>query len=70
MSDPVAEAAQRACRGEVSHLIGPGRYALRGAREMAEPIRELHRHRHLYQTLDEFLADLVPLIYTSEEMQS
>lgn len=43
MNDPAIEAAQRATGGRVSHLVGPGRYALRGAREMADPIRELHR---------------------------
>ena len=48
--DPAVEAAQRATDGRVSHLIGPGRYALRGAREALAPIRELHRREEIGAT--------------------
>lgn len=43
MSDPAVEAALRATKGKTSHLVGPGRYALRGAREALGPIRAKHR---------------------------
>lgn len=44
-SDPAEEAAKRACGPHrVSPYVGPGRYAMRGAREALAPLRELHRH--------------------------
>ena len=78
MSAPAINAARRAFdtlwpdQGdfEFKALGRTRRFAIEAACEMAAPIRELHRRRHLYQNLDEFLADLVPLIYTSEELQS
>jgi hypothetical protein len=78
MSAPTIDAARRAFNTiwpeqgdfEFQALGNTRRFAIESACEMARPIRELHRRRHLYQTLDEFLADLVPLIYAGEEMQS
>lgn len=40
--EPAIEAAIRAVPTEVSTWVGPGRFALRGAREALKPIRELH----------------------------
>ena len=43
-SDPAEEAAKRACGPHgVSPYVGPGRYAMRGAREALEPLKQLHR---------------------------
>lgn len=44
MSDPAVDAAQRATQPHgIPWAVGPGRYALHGAREALAPIRELHR---------------------------
>lgn len=41
-SDPAEEAAKRACGPHgVSPYVGPGRYAMRGAREALAPLREM-----------------------------
>ncbi|SDT83690.1 hypothetical protein SAMN04488548_12728 [Gordonia westfalica] len=84
MTDPAVDAAQRACEPHgVSHFVGPGRYALRGAREALAPLRELHRldgcperddctdPEHL--TLcsgcyQEWPCRTAPLIYSSDEL--
>lgn len=43
VDDPAVEAAKRAARPfNVSPYIGPGRFALYGAREALAPLRELH----------------------------
>ncbi|AXQ52088.1 hypothetical protein SEA_EJIMIX_87 [Mycobacterium phage Ejimix] len=70
------EAAKRATNGKVSHLIGPGRYALRGAIEMAKPVREkLDEWRAALQgppTPEAAIAlavieDIAPLVYRESE---
>lgn len=44
MTDPAIEAAERATQPRgIPWAVGPGRYALHGAREALAPIRDLHR---------------------------
>lgn len=79
MTDPAVEAARRACEPMgVSHLVGPGRHALRGAREALAPIREVidclevdlanAPHESWPAIVVEALGRLEPLIYTTEEL--
>ncbi|MGP3708512.1 hypothetical protein [Gordonia paraffinivorans] len=45
--DPAVDAAQRVTQPRgIPWAVGPGRYALHGAREALAPIRELHRPGH------------------------
>lgn len=64
---------------EYDHLIGPGRYALRGAREALKPIREEFVHLQRFASdlgsnsdlgrgLQYALDGIAPLIYTTEEL--
>lgn len=44
MTDPAVAAAERVTQPRgIPWAVGPGRYALHGAREALAPIRELHR---------------------------
>ena len=44
MTDPAIEAAERVTQPRgIPWAVGPGRYALHGAREALAPIRDLHR---------------------------
>lgn len=73
MTDPGIEAARKATEGKVSHFMGPGRYALIGAREALGPIRELHDRWSSIGVLPpeawQILDEIGDLIFTSEELE-
>ncbi|YCU34479.1 hypothetical protein ACRYGU_16680 [Mycobacteroides abscessus] len=85
MTDPAVEAAQRAwdATAEMTaggYVVNPYRVAKTAAREALKPIRE--RHTHWVTELEKsplpatagaialvVLADLAPLIFTTEELE-
>lgn len=76
MSDPAIVAAQRV--SEVAHMATPPLIAVLAAREMAKPIRELHRPAR-FEVCDTgpfcptcdigWPCATAKLIYTSEELE-
>lgn len=75
-ADPAVEAAKRATAPHaVSPFVGPGRYALYGAREALAPLRELHtRRQKMHNAICDECRTYWPcatakLIYTREELE-
>lgn len=82
-ADPAIEAAERVTQPRgIPWAVGPGRYALHGAREALAPIRELHKSwaeawatppmwdegGTAQNTVKLLLRDLARLIYPESEL--
>lgn len=81
-ADPAIEAAERVTQPRgIPWAVGPGRYALHGAREALAPIRDLHRPsddecrccKHCIECGEigtGWPCDTAKLVYTDRELEA